>query len=115
MVAMVASVSTVLTNSFAGRLLPVGRPSSAGRTESGDPLRTGRGRSAQLTLQIPNMHCEHCLESIKEAAYSLHGVEDVVGDPEERYITVTYRQGMVEPDGIREAIVERGFQVSRAA
>jgi P-type E1-E2 ATPase len=103
MVAMVASVSTVLTNSFAGRLLPKAIPQAR------------RGRSAQLTLQIPNMHCEHCLESIKEAACALDGVEDVVGDPEEHYVTVTYREGMVEPDGIREAIVEQGFQIARAA
>jgi heavy metal translocating P-type ATPase len=103
MVAMVASVSTVLTNSFAGRLLPKAIPQAR------------RGRTIQLTLQIPNMHCEHCLESIKEAACKLDGVEDVVGDPEQQTVTVTYREGMAEPDGIREAIVERGFQVSRAA
>ena len=103
MVAMVASVSTVLTNSFAGRLLPKAIPHAR------------RGRTAQLTLRISNMHCEHCLESIKEAACRLDGVEDVAGDPQEQYVTVTYREGAVAPDGIREAIVERGFQVSRAA
>ncbi len=95
MVAMVASVTTVLTNSFAGRLLPKAR----------------RGRQAQLTLRIANMHCEHCLESIKQAACKLRGVEDVAGDPQGQVVTVTYREGAVEPDGIREAIVERGFQV----
>ena len=103
MVAMVASVSTVLTNSFAGRLLPKAVPKAR------------RGRPVQLTLQIPNMHCEHCLDSIKEAACKLDGVENVIGDTQKQYVTVTYRAGMVEPDGIREAIVERGFQVSRAA
>jgi Cu+-exporting ATPase len=95
MIAMVASVSTVLTNSFAGRLLPQAR----------------RGRPAQLTLQITNMHCEHCLASIKEAACKLRGVEDVTGDPAGQMVSVTYREGVVEPDGIREAIIERGFQV----
>ncbi len=95
MVAMVASVTTVLSNSFAGRLLPKAR----------------RGRQAQLTLRIANMHCEHCLESIKQAACKLRGVEDVAGDPQGQVVTVTYRDGAVEPDGIREAIIERGFQV----
>ncbi len=79
----------------AGRLLPKAR----------------RGRQAQLTLRIANMHCEHCLESIKQAACKLRGVEDVAGDPQGQVVTVTYREGAVEPDGIREAIVERGFQV----
>ncbi|MBI4497064.1 MAG: metal-transporting ATPase, partial [Chloroflexi bacterium] len=95
MVAMVASVSTVLTNSFAGRLLP----------------RARRNRKAQLTLTIRNMHCEHCLESIREAARKLDGVEEVTGNPARQVVTVTYRQGVVEPEGIREAIIEQGFRV----
>ncbi|MCZ7572226.1 MAG: heavy metal translocating P-type ATPase [Ardenticatenaceae bacterium] len=95
MIAMVTSVSAVLANSFGGRLLPKARP----------------GRQEQLTLQIANMHCEHCLESIREAACALSGVEDVTGDPQRQTVTVTYREGMVEPDGIRTAIIGRGFQV----
>ncbi len=96
MIAMIASVTTVLTNSFAGRLLPKAR----------------RGKERQLTLQIANMHCEHCLASIKDAACKLDGVEDVTGNPEQQVVTVTYGEGVAEPDGIREAIVERGFQVA---
>lgn len=96
MIAMLASVSTVLANSFGGRLLPKAR----------------RGRQAQLTLKIANMHCEHCLESIRHAARKLGGVEDVTGDPARQMVTVTYREGVVDPDGIREAIIERGFQVA---
>lgn len=97
MVAMVASVSTVLTNSFGGRLLPKAR----------------RGLRAQLTLKIANMHCKHCLTSIKEAVRRLDGVEDVGGDPSRQVVSVTYREGVVEPDGIREAIIERGFQIGQ--
>ncbi len=98
MVAMVLSVSTVLTNSFAGRLLP--------------KVRARRGRPTQMTLTIPNMHCDHCLESIKDAACKLPGVEDVTGDPARQTVTVTYREGTADPDGIRTAIIERGFRVA---
>ncbi len=97
MVAMLLSVSTVLTNSFAGRLLPKARR---------------RGRPAQLMLTIPNMHCDHCLASIKDAACQLPGVENVTGDPARQTATVTYREGVAEPDGIRTAIIERGFKVA---
>jgi heavy metal translocating P-type ATPase len=93
MIAMAASVSTVLTNSFAGKLLP----------------RARRGRQRKLTLKIANMHCEHCLESIRESVTQLKGIEEVKGDPARQVLTVTYREGMVEPDGIREAIIEKGF------
>jgi Cu+-exporting ATPase len=95
MAAMLASVSTVLANSFGGRLLPKAR----------------RGQQRQLTLKVANMHCDNCLQSIKEAACKLNGVEDVTGNPAGQVVTVTYREGAVEPDGIREAIIERGFQV----
>ncbi|MBI2320090.1 MAG: cation transporter, partial [Betaproteobacteria bacterium] len=95
MIAMAASVSTVLTNSFAGQLLPKGR----------------RGKQAQLTLKIANMHCEHCLDSIRESVAQLKGVDEVRGDPARQVLTVSYREGMVEPDGIREAIIEKGFRV----
>jgi cation transport ATPase len=74
MVAMLLSVSTVLTNSFAGQLLPKARR---------------RGQRTQLTLMIPNMHCDHCLASIKEAACTLGGVDDVAGDPARQTVTVT--------------------------
>ncbi len=94
MIAMVASVSTVLTNSFAGKLLPKVR----------------RGKPRRLELKITNMHCEHCLDNIKEAVKTLRGVDDVTGNPAEQAVTVTYREGEVEPDGIRQAIIERGFQ-----
>ena len=94
MIAMAASVSTVLTNSFAGRLLPKAR----------------RGRQAQLTLKIGNMHCESCLAAIREAVIRLKGVDGVSGDPVRQVVTVTYCEGAVEPDGIREAIIEKGFR-----
>lgn len=94
MIAMAASVTAVLTNSFAGQLSPKAR----------------RGRSAELTLKIANMHCSHCLDSIKQAVTRLNGVEGVRGNPDERVVTIKYREGLAEPDGIREAIIERGFK-----
>jgi Cu+-exporting ATPase len=96
MIAMAASVTTVLTNSFAGRLLPKVR----------------RGRQTQLTLKIANMHCENCLTSIQKAVRKLDGVEDVSGDPSKQVVTVNYREDMIHPDGIREAIIERGFRLA---
>jgi Cu+-exporting ATPase len=96
MAAMLASVTTVLGNSFAGRLLPKARR---------------RGRPAQITFQIANLHCEHCLASIKEATSALAGVEAVRGDPAGRAVTVLYRDGVAAPERIRAAIAARGFQV----
>ncbi|GIX49727.1 MAG: copper-translocating P-type ATPase [Candidatus Tectimicrobiota bacterium] len=92
MVAMVASVTAVLTNSFAGRLLPKAR----------QPV-------TQLTLRVPNLHCARCLEAIREAVGQLAGVEAVHGDAAVQTVTVTYRQGVVAPEAIRRALAARGF------
>lgn len=102
MIAMAASVTTVLTNSFAGQLLPKTRRDRADR----------EGREVRLTLMVPNMRCERCVESIRDAASKLEGVESVSGDLEKHEVTVTYRKGVADPDGIREAIFERGFQTN---
>ncbi|GAC1652059.1 MAG: heavy metal translocating P-type ATPase [Gemmatimonadaceae bacterium] len=95
MIAMAASVTTVLTNSFAGRLLP---------------KRTG-GADATLTLKIANMHCENCLEMISKAARKVAGVTAIGGDSAQQTVTVHYRADTAQPDGIREAIMESGFNV----
>ena len=57
------------------------------------------------------MHCEHCLASIAEAVHKLDGIEDVSGEPDKKLVTVRYRADRADPDGIREAIIERGFEV----
>lgn len=95
MIAMLASVTTVLTNSFAGRLLPSGR----------------QGQQQRLTFKITNMHCEHCLASVKRSLGKLPGIEEVSADPSAQLVTVAYRVGAAGPDGIREAIIEAGFRV----
>ena len=95
MAAMIASVTTILTNSFAGRLLPKAR----------------RRSEKEVTLRITNMHCERCLASISKAVRQLEGVEEVRGGPGNQLVTVRYRERAVEPDGIREAIIASGFRI----
>ncbi len=96
MVAMIASVTTVLTNSFAGRLLPKKR----------------RGRQAEMTFNVLNMHCENCVAAIRRAVTKLNGVQDVKGDIDQHTICIVYREGEADPDGIRAAILDHGFQVN---
>ena len=93
---MIASVTTVLTNSFAGRLLPNRRA----------------GKQTAMTLDVLNLHCENCIAAIRRALAKLNGIQDVKGDVEQRTITVVYREGEADPEGIRTAILEQGFQVA---
>ncbi len=54
----------------------------------------------------------NCVASIQEATGKLKGVEAVIGDPEQKVVTITYREGKIDPDNIRKAILKRGFLVA---
>ncbi len=69
-------------------------------------------QEARLTLHVPNMRCQNCVASIQEATGKLKGVEAVIGDLERRVVTITYREGKIDPDKFRKAILKRGFLVA---
>jgi len=100
MVAMVLSVSTVLANSFAGRLLPKVKEAEREVPEL-----------HRIELHVPSMHCEGCLSTITRVVSRLPEVEGVEGDLEGKTVTVHYRDGRMAPDGIRQAISQAGFPV----
>ncbi len=93
--AMAASVSLVVLSSLLARLGP------------------GGGRVRELVLRVPDIHCEGCLERIRQAVGRLGGVEGITGDPGLKVVRVTYREGAVDPAAIREAVVTAGFKVER--
>ncbi len=97
MVAMLASVSAVLINSYLGRLV-----SDRGEEESA---------VHDLTLHVPSIHCQGCLTAITQALANLPEVKAVEGDLDEKTVTVTYSGGQETPDRIRHAINEAGFPV----
>lgn len=101
MIAMLASVSTVLVNSFAGRLLP----------KAGESAKPEEEQTDKLELHVPSMHCQGCLSTITSAVQRLPEVEAVKGDLEAKIVTVQYRDGRHAPERIRHAIDEVGFPV----
>ncbi len=96
MIAMAASVTAVLTNSFVGRLLP---------------RRRVRER-VEISVAVGNMHCEHCVDTIRKGLLELEGVEAVSGDPARKRVSVAYRPEAIGPEGIRRAIRARGYDAA---
>ncbi len=94
MVAMVASVSTVLLNSFGGRLLPT-------RRKFNKELR-------KVTFRVPTMHCEKCLSTIAKRLSEIEGVNDIKGSVLEKTVTVTCdgKRGLEKK--LREEITKLG-------
>jgi heavy metal translocating P-type ATPase len=81
MVAMVASVSTVLLNSFGGRLLPKSRAPQEEKLE-------------KIVLKVPSMHCQGCAGTIEQALHGLAGVASVTADHQSKVVTVAVRDGV---------------------
>jgi heavy metal translocating P-type ATPase len=98
MVAMAASVTTVLLNSFWGRLVPRLRRLGAG--------------VEQLTLQVPTIRCQGCVAEIREELVRLPVVVAVDGDPESKQVTVTMLNGQGRRTAIEEAIARLGHVVA---
>ena len=79
MIAMAASVTTVLLNSFWGRLIPQ-RPRREPQLE-------------QVTLTVPSIHCTGCVTKIRDELSKLPVVVAVAGDPHSKQVVVTMRNG----------------------
>ncbi len=101
MVAMAASVTTVLLNSFWGRLIPQ-RKRPAPTLE-------------QVTLTVPSIHCMGCVTKIREELAKLPLVVAVDGDPASKQVMVTMRNGHRGRATVEDAITRIGHVVGRAA
>lgn len=99
MIAMVASVTAVLANSFWGRLIS----KSSRARESGIEQQS-------ITYHVPNMHCEQCTKTIKKALTSRFEDITVRTDLDHSEVVVDFTNGSVNDSSLREALVEIGFK-----
>ena len=93
MFAMLGSASGVLINSFAGRLLP---------RKSGEAQRI-------LSLHIPEMHCEACVNAIRDALKRELGIAEVEADLKRKLLRVAL-SGEVQIQDIRLVLEKAGFR-----
>lgn len=106
MVAMLASVSTVLLNSFGGRLLK--RVPEAPAPEKPPPAAEERERILHLRVR---MHCPGCAEKIQQSLLQVEGVRSVAADSELGTVEVGHRKNEVTEGEIRDHLRELGFPV----
>lgn len=102
MIAMVASVSTVLINSFAGRLLP--KPVQRKIPESIGPVE-------ELTFKVPTIHCEGCVQIIRDSLGRFPEVTKVEGEPTQKQIAVTVQKGSLPREQIAGEIAKLGHTI----
>lgn len=66
----------------------------------------------EVVLQAPEIHCNHCKESIEGAVGSLSGVQSVSVRIPEASISVAYDGGAVDLDSIKRAVEDQGYAVT---
>lgn len=102
MIAMAASVSTVLLNSFGGRLLP--KPTASPKHEDVDTF----------DFAVPSIHCEGCVQVIRDALRRLPEVVDVRGEPRQKHVTISVQKGSLSRSQIADQIFELGHVIEQS-
>lgn len=65
----------------------------------------------EITLQVPEVHCNHCKTSLEGAVGALGGVENVEVTVADATLDVTFDDTAVELDTIKRKIEEQGYAV----
>jgi len=67
--------------------------------------------STETTLQVPEVHCDHCKTSLEGAVGDLAGVSRVEVSVPDATIDVSFDEGSVDLDTIKKTIEEQGYAV----
>lgn len=105
MIAMVASVSIVLINSFAGKLLP--KPVRRETSEPGGPVE-------EFYFEVASIHCEGCVQNIRDALSRFPEITNVEGEVKQKRITVMVQKGLIPRDRISSEIARLGHTIKQA-
>jgi copper chaperone len=65
----------------------------------------------QVSLQVPEVHCDHCKASIEGAVSQLSGISNVDVAIAEASVAVEYDEDTIDLSQIKEAIEEQGYAV----
>ena len=61
---------------------------------------------AEITFQINDIHCEKCVEKIRQALENLGGLEEVHFDLDEKIVRI---EGEADPIAIEQIIQDTGY------
>jgi copper chaperone len=66
-------------------------------------------------IVVPDVHCEHCKETLEGAVGALDGVSSVEVDVPGRVVTVTHEPARAPAERISAAIEDQGYEVAGQA
>ncbi|SIS58332.1 copper chaperone CopZ [Salimicrobium flavidum] len=65
----------------------------------------------EKTLNVQGMTCGHCESAVKGALGDLDGVKDVQVSLDSGKVDVTYEEGKVTDEQMKEAVEDQGYDV----
>lgn len=65
----------------------------------------------EITYDVPDVSCEHCVNSISKATKNL-GVNEVQVDLPSKKVYVAFDPGKVSEQALKEAIEEEGYDIA---
>lgn len=75
--------------------------------------RTRPGEPAHLVLEVPDIHCAGCEQSIEDVLRNREGVGDIKADSRAHKVRVAYWPEQIGLHQIEEAVTSLGFRVQR--
>ncbi len=96
MTAMVLSTSAIMVNSFGSRIIS---------------SREIKGRERVL-LSVPGIHCQGCVDRIRDHLTRQKGIRKVEGDPTKKTISVAFERQKIKKEEIKEAIAKLGYALA---
>ena len=66
----------------------------------------------EKTLRVPDMHCGHCKAAVEGELSKISGVASSNADVEKGTVEVSYDEGTVTTEDLKDAIEEAGYTVA---
>jgi cation transport ATPase len=96
MMAMVLSTSAIMINSLGSKII------SRREIKGGE----------KMLLSVPGIHCQGCVERIRDHLIAQKGIQKVEGDPAKKTISVVYEDHKIGKNRIKEVIAGLGYPLA---
>jgi copper chaperone len=67
----------------------------------------------QITLNAPDISCEHCVATVQKAVGALPGVDSVSASADTKNIVIAFDPDKVSVDQIAVVLDEEGYPIAR--
>ena len=67
----------------------------------------------EKTLSVPDISCQHCVQTINKALGAMPGVETVRTDIQSKTVSLCYDPGQVSMDTIEATLDDAGYTIAK--